>query len=129
MAGFMKPDFVSLIKEGKQDEFLISPRSAKEYGVEQNGADSNEVPVAVEMGAGEISKDDILKELGTGVYVNNAWYLNYSDKQGCKMTGMTRFACFWVKDGKISAPLNVMRFDESIYRMLGENLIGLTKEK
>jgi predicted Zn-dependent protease len=42
------------------------------------------------------------------------------------MTGMTRFATFWVEGGKIVAPLNVMRFDETIYRILGENLIDLT---
>jgi len=42
---------------------------------------------------------------------------------------MTRFATFWVEDGKIKAPLNVMRFDETAYRVLGENLLGLTKER
>jgi predicted Zn-dependent protease len=42
---------------------------------------------------------------------------------------MTRFACFWVEDGKVQAPVNVMRFDDSVYRMLGENLLGLTRER
>ena len=39
---------------------------------------------------------------------------------------LTRFASFWVEEGKIKAPLNVMRFDDSLYRMLGEGLLGLT---
>jgi predicted Zn-dependent protease len=42
---------------------------------------------------------------------------------------MTRFATFWVENGELVAPLNVMRFDESIYRMLGSNLVGLTDTK
>jgi len=42
---------------------------------------------------------------------------------------MTRFATFWVEKGVIQAPVNVMRFDETLYRMLGENLIGLTAER
>ena len=42
---------------------------------------------------------------------------------------MTRFATFWVENGEIQAPLNVMRFDETIYRVLGENLLGLTSER
>ena len=42
---------------------------------------------------------------------------------------MTRFATFWVEQGTIQAPLNVMRFDESIYRMLGEHLVDLTTER
>ena len=27
------------------------------------------------------------------------------------------------------APLQVMRFDETVYRMLGENLVGLTADR
>ena len=67
--------------------------------------------------------------MGTGVYVNRLWYLNYSDRPAGRITGMTRFATFWVEDGRIQAPLNVMRFDETLYRVLGENLLGLTAER
>ena len=42
---------------------------------------------------------------------------------------MTRFATFWVDGGEIQAPLNVMRFDETVYRILGENLMSLTQER
>mgnify|MGYP000323124560 CR=1 FL=1 len=42
---------------------------------------------------------------------------------------MTRFACFWVENGEIQAPLNVMRFDDSIYHLLGDNLLALTQDR
>ncbi len=42
---------------------------------------------------------------------------------------MTRVATFWVEKGAIQAPLNVMRFDETLYRMFGEKLVGLTTER
>jgi predicted Zn-dependent protease len=42
---------------------------------------------------------------------------------------MTRFATCWVENGAIQAPLNVTRFEESIYRILGDNLIDLTAER
>ena len=42
---------------------------------------------------------------------------------------MTRFATFWVENGRITAPVNAMRFDETIYRMLGDRLIDLTTER
>jgi len=70
-----------------------------------------------------------LSRLETGLYINNLHYLNYSDRPNCRMTGMTRFATFWVENGNISAPLNVMRFDETLYRLFGINLIGLTTER
>jgi predicted Zn-dependent protease len=81
------------------------------------------------MTAGEIARDYVLRRLDTGVYINNLWYLNYSDRSACRMTGMTRFATFWVEGGVIQAPLSVMRFDESIYRMLGDHLLGLTADR
>ena len=69
---------------------------------------------------------EVLSRLGTGVYIGNLHYLNWSDRAACRTTGMTRFATFWVEDGEIKAPLNVMRFDETAYRMLGDNLVDLT---
>ncbi|MCY2951329.1 MAG: metallopeptidase TldD-related protein [Planctomycetota bacterium] len=124
--GFLKPGAVTLIERGKFGEALASPRSAKEYGVRPNG---NEFPESLDMAGGDIAADEVLNKLGTGVYVNRLWYLNYSDRPACRMTGMTRFATFWVEGGRIVAPLNVMRFDETIYRMLGANLVGLTAER
>jgi hypothetical protein len=50
---------------------------------------------------------EILKQLGTGLYISNLWYLNYSDQPAARLTGMTRFATFWVENGEIrrrSAP-------------------------
>ena len=127
--GFIKPGNVSLIKSGKLDQCLISPRTAKEYNIATNGANAMEAPESLDVAAGHLNRNAILKELDTGLYVNNLWYLNYSDKPGCRMTGMTRFATFWVENGKITSPLNVMRFDDSLYHMLGDNLLGLTKER
>jgi len=128
-SGFLKPDRVDLIRHGEYVGTLASPRSAKEYGVPTNGARDDEAPAALDMAAGEIPAAQIAERLGTGVYVNNLWYLNYSDKSAGRITGMTRFATFWVEGGRIVAPLNVMRFDETIYRMLGDELIGLTRER
>ena len=127
--GFIKPDQVTLIEAGAFRNCLVSPRSAKEYGVPTNGASNGETPQSLDMGAGDIPRQDVLQRLDTGVYINNVWYLNYSDRSACRMTGMTRFATFWVEHGVIQAPLNVMRFDESLYRMCGDRLVGLTSER
>jgi len=87
------------------------------------------MPESIDVAAGDIPTKDVVRQLDTGVYINNLWYLNYSDRSACRITGMTRFATFWVENGRIVAPLNVMRFGETLYRMLGENLLGLTSER
>ena len=61
----------------------------------------------------------MLAALGTGLYIGNLWYLNYSDRPAGRMTGMTRFATFWVEGGRIVAPVTPLRFDDTLYRMLG----------
>ena len=67
-------------------------------------------------------------ELGHGLYISNLWYLNLSDRPAGRITGMTRFATFRVQRGRIVAPVDVLRFDDSLYRMLGSNLEALTRE-
>jgi predicted Zn-dependent protease len=126
--GFAKPDSVSLIENGKHRGALISPRTAQEFSLRAN-ADGDEALHSAEMAAGTLASDDALQALGTGVYVGNLWYLNYSDRPNARITGMTRFATFWVEQGEIVAPLNVMRFDDSLYHLLGKNLLELTAER
>jgi predicted Zn-dependent protease len=127
--GFLRAPSVALIANGAHAGSLVSPRSAKEFGLVTNGANGGEGPESLDMAAGGIAQANVLKTLGTGLYIGNLWYLNYSDPMACRMTGMTRFATFWVEGGEIKAPLNVMRFDDSVYRMLGDNLLGLTRER
>ena len=127
--GFRKPDRVCLLDRGRLADPLVSPRSAREYGVETNGASRWEDAESIDMAPGDVDRADVLARLGTGLYVNNVWYLNFSDRAACRLTGMTRFATFWVEDGEIRAPLSAMRFDESLYRLLGTNLIGLTAQR
>ena len=82
------------------------------------------------MAGGTLADADVLGALGTGIYIGNLWYCNFSDRMNCRVTGMTRFASFWVEHGRIVAPLNVMRFDDSLFRVLGPNLeaLGATPE-
>jgi predicted Zn-dependent protease len=126
--GFVKPHSVPLVQAGQAAQSLTSPRSAREYGIAANGAGEGEAPEALSLEPGTLAEPDVLAALDTGLYVGNLWYLNYSDRQHCRMTGMTRFACFWVENGAIQAPLNVMRFDDSAYRFLGSELQALTAE-
>jgi predicted Zn-dependent protease len=127
--GFIKPNQVVLLDHGRLAGSMVSPRSAKEYGIEANGADGDEAMMSIDLAAGDLPMARVLAELGTGIFISNLWYLNFSDRANCRITGMTRFATFWVENGEIKAPLNVMRFDDSLFRLLGDKLLGLTQER
>ena len=126
--GFVRPSRVPLIEAGHLVGALVSPRTAREFSLTANGANGDESPEALDMTGGELATRDALAALGTGLYIGNLHYLNYSDRPACRMTGMTRFATFWVEHGRIVAPVDVLRFDDTIYRMLGGNLEALTAE-
>jgi predicted Zn-dependent protease len=123
--GFVKPAAVPLVRNGQLAQTLVSPRSAREYGIAANGANAVESPDSLVMAGGVLAQNDVLSALDTGVYISDLHYLNYSDRQACRMTGMTRFACFWVERGRIVAPIGVMRWDDSLLRMFGPGLLAL----
>lgn len=125
--GFVIPAQVNLIQHGQMADTLVDARSAREFDARTNADD--EAPVALEMAPGDLADDDILAALDTGLYINNFWYGNFSDPNNCRMTGLTRYACFWVENGEIKAPLDVMRFDDSLYRLLGDHLEAITRQR
>jgi predicted Zn-dependent protease len=120
---------MDLVRNGEFQNLMISSRSAKEYGVASNFADEGESPRALEVLPGSLEEKDILKELGTGLYLSNLHYLNWSDRPTARITGMTRYACFWVENGEIQAPIADMRFDESLFDCLGKNLVAVTRNQ
>jgi predicted Zn-dependent protease len=128
-SGFPRPPQVALIKGGAHAGALVSARTAKEYDLEANGASEEESMQSVDLDGGTLPMPEALAALDRGILVSNLWYLNFSDRSSCRITGMTRFATFWVEGGRIVAPLAVMRFDDSLYRILGTELQALTRER
>ena len=127
--GFARPAAVSLIEQGALAGSLVSPRTSREFGLAANGANASEVPESFAMDAGELDDADVLAALDDGLLIGNLHYLNYSDRNAARMTGMTRFATFRVEGGRITAPVDVLRFDDSVFRLFGANLEALSRER
>ncbi|WP_204138940.1 TldD/PmbA family protein [Halomicronema sp. CCY15110] len=126
--GELAPLTMPLIDGGQLQNTLVSARTAKEYGIPSTFAEGGEYLRSPTLTPGTLAESDILAALDTGLYVSNLHYLNWSDRPNGRITGMTRYACFWVENGKIIAPIEDLRFDESLYNFWGANLIDLTQE-
>lgn len=124
--GEISKNKVSLIRQGRLDSMLISSRSAKEYNLQGNFASEYESLRSPEIAPGKLSQQNILQQLDTGLYISNLHYLNWSDRLNARITGMTRYACYWVENGRIQGPIQDMRFDISLYEAFGANLEDLT---
>lgn len=131
--GELAPNQIPLITNGVLQNMLVSARAAKEFGVPSNGAESGkfdgEFLRSPEIFPGRLPEAKVLSELDTGLYLSNLHYLNWSDVMQARITGMTRYACFWVKNGEIVGPIKDLRFDNSLFSVLGTNLIDLTQEQ
>ncbi len=124
--GEIAPAHLTLIDRGQLANTLVNARTAKEYQKPANGANRSESLRSAEISPGDLTPDRILTSLDTGLYLSNLHYLNWSDRPTARVTGMTRYACFWVEGGEIVAPIANLRFDESLYRCWGDNIIALT---
>ncbi len=124
--GEVSSEKISLVSKGKMNELLVSRATEKEYGLKSNQATEREGPRSLSIGEGELTRENILKELGTGLYISDLHYLNWSDKQKARLTGMTRFGCLWVENGEVVGPIKDLRFDETLYQIFGEGLEQVT---
>ncbi len=119
--GHLRGPQVPLVLDGELRQTLTSPRSGAEFDEPANAGEA-EYPEALTLGPGKLIDSDVLQALDTGLWISNLWYLNYSDRQAARVTGMTRFACFWVEHGRIVAPVDVMRFDDTLLNLFGPAL-------
>jgi len=127
--GEMAPATLVLIEGGKLAATVVSARSAKQYGVPSTAAPEDERVRSPAIDPGSLDEEKAIEAIGTGLYLSNLHYLNWSDNDSGRITGMTRFACFWVEGGRIASPIRDMRFDESIYHIFGDKLLDLSRQR
>jgi PmbA protein len=70
------------------------------------------------MFGGTGTEDDLIVQLERGVYLQRFWYTRLVDRITGTITGVTRDACFLIEDGRLTTPLNGMRFTESVLGVL-----------
>lgn len=124
--GEKSPNQLPVIQQGRLKNLFTSTKSAIEFGVESNLADEEEGFRSMSIDTGKLLRDNILSELGTGLFISNLHYLNWSNPMEARITGMTRYACFWIENGQIQGPIADLRFDDTLYDLWGEELESIT---
>ena len=125
------PKSTPLITNGELQNTLVGPRSAKEYDIQSNGADNSEIVRSAlldisQQKGGTFSEKETLQRLDTGLYISNLHYLNWSDRPKGRITGMTRYACFWVENGQLKFPIENLRWDDTLFSLFGNQMEATT---
>jgi PmbA protein len=77
------------------------------------------------MPGGPHTEEELIAQLAHGVYLQRFWYTRLVDRITGTITGVTRDACFLIENGRLTTPLNGMRFTESVLGVLaGVEAIG-----
>lgn len=67
----------------------------------------------VHMAAGDAGLPDLLAAAGRGVYVTRFWYTRVVHPRDVTITGLTRDGTFWIEDGALAYPVQILRFTQA----------------
>ena len=90
---------------------------------------ASEMPgIARHGGRRRLPAHDALAALDTGLYIGNLWYLNFSDRPACRDDRHDALRDVLGRRRQDRRAGQRLRFDDSVYRMLGEQPGRLTSE-
>ena len=83
------------------------------------------MPVNQVMEPGDSSVEEMIEETKKGVYITRLHYVNAIRRDKAVISGLTRDACWLIEDGEIKHPIKVMRFTDSVIKVMsGIDSIG-----
>lgn len=112
---------VAMISEGlansvvtdRETAFALNTESTGHFHIAREEA-PHAIPMNVILRAGDDSEESLIAGIQNGVYLQRFWYTRTVDPVKTTITGVTRDACFMIKDGKIVYPVESMRFTMSV---------------
>ncbi|QGM96294.1 TldD/PmbA family protein [Methylocystis parvus] len=75
---------------------------------------------------GETSLDDLIRSVKRGVLVTRIWYENMVEPKSLLLTGLTRDGNFLIENGRVTAPVRNMRFNQRLGELFA-NIAALGK--
>ncbi|MBN1297796.1 TldD/PmbA family protein [bacterium] len=96
------------ITKGVVENLRYSP-----YYAIRNGRRPVAYPLNIAMEGSDRSRDDLIRDIRTGVLIESFWYVNPTDWNRIALTGLTRDGTFLIENGHIQGPVNNFRFNDS----------------
>ncbi len=83
--------------------------------------DAEAVPFARNfiVAGGDASLDDMIRSVKRGVLVTRIWYENMVERKSLLLTGLTRDGNFLIENGRVTAPVRNMRFNQRLGDLFG----------
>ncbi len=83
------------------------------------------LPLNMVVESGDATVEEMIEDTKKGVYLTRLHYVNAIRRDLAVISGLTRDACWLIEDGEVKHPIKVMRFTDSVIRVMsGIDAIG-----
>ena len=118
------------IDHGVLKTYLHNTSTAKIFKTETTGNAGLPFPEAwnVEMDLGDVSRDDLFKEVKRGLYLTNTWYTRFQNPAKGDFSTVPRDGIFLIEDGEVKQSLRDLRISDNALSILN-NIVAVSKER
>ncbi len=114
---------VEMIANGVATQPVYDTRAGAEAGMPTTGhsvgnQEVGPLPLNLIVEPGAASEEELVAGIDRGLLVRRFWYVNIVNPRETTLTGMTRDGLFLIEDGKVSGPVNNLRFTQDVLAAL-----------
>jgi PmbA protein len=119
-----------LIDKGVLKTYLHNTSTAKIFKTETTGNAGIVYPGPwnLELDAGDMSKDEMLRDVKRGLYLTNTWYTRFQNYATGDFSTIPRDGTFLIEDGEVTQSWKDVRISDNALKMLN-NIAGISKER
>ena len=116
---------LEIVKDGVSKSYFHTRRTAKELNAESTfhelfgwGENFGGIGTNLKLLGGNVSREEMIKSVKKGIYINEFWYCRVLDPITQVVTGLNRNGSFLIENGKITKPIGRLRFTQSFMASL-----------
>ena len=108
-----------IIQNGVLSTYLHNLTTAKKWKTKSTGSAGLVSPHGwnYEVGAGDSSYGEMVKEMRRGIILTSNWYTRFKDQRTGEFSTVPRDGAYLVEDGRVTRPLKGMRASDDLTRM------------
>jgi len=119
-----------LIEKGVLKTYLHNTSTAKIFKTETTGNAGLVAPGPwnLELDAGDMSKDEMFRNVKRGLYLTNTWYTRFQNYATGDFSTIPRDGIFLIENGEVKKSWKDVRLSDNALKMLN-NIAGTSKER
>lgn len=120
----------TVIKKGVLNTYLHNTTTAKKFGTGStaNAGIIEPSPWNIEVLPGDMTEDEMLKEMKTGLLITNNWYTRFQSYRTGEFSTIPRDAMFYIERGEIKHSVTGIRLSSSLPKFLS-SIRGVGRER